>query len=331
VDPLLEKAVRAGGQWLFVSFAGDVHPVDVSASGLGFAPTWPLADAAERAAGWLAGGLQPFAVHASSGRLYALVHQGAKDAHDPGQEVWIYDLEDEAARAEDRSASPRPRSRSARTTRRCSTPPFLGAGARGLRRAQGEAAHDRERASWPGLLQPIAGGASEPHRRAHQSAARGLARAPRGARCSACSGGCSSAAPRCRSAGLARGAPPVGEPSGSGSVDDPESCDYWRYCAIDRYSVLVLRRQREQLSAGTVPAPMTWVGTREPGRRKAYVVSYNDCCGQASCGHCMCNRNEGDRPPYLPWVSNDINWCLGRDNKIAYHCSTAVLVGVADK
>jgi len=76
---------------------------------------------------------------------------------------------------------------------------------------------------------------------------------------------------------------------------------------------------------------MTWVGTcQSPADGKWYVVSYNDCCGTSSCGRCLCNRNQGDRPPYLPWVSNDINWCLGGE-KLAYHCSTAVLVGEADK
>ncbi len=92
-DPLLEKAVRAEGAWLFVSFGGDVVPVEIAASGLAFGARWPLSDAGERAAGWRPGGVQPFALHAGSGRFYALMHQGGKDTHkDPGQEVWVYDL-----------------------------------------------------------------------------------------------------------------------------------------------------------------------------------------------------------------------------------------------
>ena len=92
-DPLLEKAVRAGSQWLFVSFEGDVYPVDASSAELAFGAKWPLSEAQERAAKWLPGGLQPFALHAASGRLYALMHQGAKDTHkDPAQTVWVYDL-----------------------------------------------------------------------------------------------------------------------------------------------------------------------------------------------------------------------------------------------
>jgi methylamine dehydrogenase light chain len=130
---------------------------------------------------------------------------------------------------------------------------------------------------------------------------------------------------------VSRVARAAGAPSGGGGVDDPESCDYWRYCAIDGYLCACCGGSASTCPPGTAPAPMTWVGTcRNPADGKSYVVSYNDCCGKASCGHCMCNRNEGDRPPYLPWVSNDINWCLGGENKIAYHCSTAVLVGLAD-
>ncbi|MGH7291647.1 MAG: methylamine dehydrogenase light chain [Myxococcota bacterium] len=124
---------------------------------------------------------------------------------------------------------------------------------------------------------------------------------------------------------IAAGATPSG-------VQDPSSCDYWRFCAIDGFLCSCCGGSASSCPAGTTPSPMTWVGTcQNPADGKSYVVSYNDCCGTQSCGRCLCNRNEGDRPPYLPWISNDINWCLGSDNRIAYHCSTAVLVSLADK
>ncbi|HEX2485601.1 MAG TPA: amine dehydrogenase large subunit, partial [Myxococcota bacterium] len=93
VDPLTEKAVRRGDEWLFASFEGKVHAVDVSGPELRFAEPWSLFDDAERAASWRVGGNQHLAVHAASGRLYALVHQGPPDTHkDGGREVWVYDL-----------------------------------------------------------------------------------------------------------------------------------------------------------------------------------------------------------------------------------------------
>jgi uncharacterized membrane protein YphA (DoxX/SURF4 family) len=54
---------------------------------------WSLVDDADRTGKWRVGGGQHLAVHAPSGRLYALMHQGEKDTHkNPGTEVWVYDL-----------------------------------------------------------------------------------------------------------------------------------------------------------------------------------------------------------------------------------------------
>ncbi|HEX2483834.1 MAG TPA: amine dehydrogenase large subunit [Myxococcota bacterium] len=92
-DPLTEKAVRRGDEWLFVSFEGMVHPLDVSGPALRPGEPWPLFDEGDRSASWRIGGGQHLAVHAASGRLYALVHQGEKDTHkEPGREAWVYDL-----------------------------------------------------------------------------------------------------------------------------------------------------------------------------------------------------------------------------------------------
>jgi methylamine dehydrogenase heavy chain len=92
-DPVTEKAVRRGNVWLFVSFEGVVHPVDVSGDEIRVGETWPLVDGADRREAWRIGGAQHLAVHAASGRLYALVHQGGVDTHkDAGTEVWVYDV-----------------------------------------------------------------------------------------------------------------------------------------------------------------------------------------------------------------------------------------------
>jgi methylamine dehydrogenase heavy chain len=92
-DPLTEKAVRRANEWLFVSFAGIVQPLDVSGDALKPGERWPLFDDADRRDSWRIGGGQLLALHAPSGRLYALVHQGGPDSHkEPGTEVWVYDL-----------------------------------------------------------------------------------------------------------------------------------------------------------------------------------------------------------------------------------------------
>jgi len=92
-DPLTEKAVRRGDEWLFTSFDGVIHPVNVAGPSLVFGETWSLLDDDDRADEWRIGGAQHLAVHTPSGRLYALMHQGGVDTHkDAGTEVWVYDL-----------------------------------------------------------------------------------------------------------------------------------------------------------------------------------------------------------------------------------------------
>jgi methylamine dehydrogenase heavy chain len=92
-DPLFEAAGRDGEQWTFVSFEGMVHTVDVSGEKPQLGEPWPLLGAADREESWRIGGGQPVALHASSGRLYVLVHQGGKDTHkEAGKEIWVYDV-----------------------------------------------------------------------------------------------------------------------------------------------------------------------------------------------------------------------------------------------
>ena len=110
---------------------------------------------------------------------------------------------------------------------------------------------------------------------------------------------------------------------------DPSSCDYWRYCAMDGFLCDCCGGSANTCPPGTEMSPITWIGTcRNPGDGRNYIISYNDCCGKSSCGACLCQRDEGDRPPYRPDKTNDINWCLGTSSA-AYHCSTAIVVGVA--
>lgn len=95
-DPVTEAAVRYAGQWLFVSFDGIVHPLDVSGEEPRFGRTWSLLSEADREEHWRVAGTQHLAVHAASGRLYSLVRQSEEPLDDPkamdGQEVWVYDL-----------------------------------------------------------------------------------------------------------------------------------------------------------------------------------------------------------------------------------------------
>jgi methylamine dehydrogenase light chain len=110
---------------------------------------------------------------------------------------------------------------------------------------------------------------------------------------------------------------------------DDTTCDYWRYCAIDGFLCSCCGGSVRSCPPGTEMSPVTWIGTcKNPADGKNYIISYNDCCGKHTCGNCFCNRNEGDRPSYLPPKSNDINWCLGTSSTL-YNCSTAIVIGTA--
>ncbi len=93
-DPLTEKGVRAGDTWLFASFEGTMHPLKITrGGGIEAQATWPLFSAPELAQHWRTGGLQHLALHAGTGRLYAIVHRGGPETHkDPGADVWVWDL-----------------------------------------------------------------------------------------------------------------------------------------------------------------------------------------------------------------------------------------------
>jgi methylamine dehydrogenase light chain len=126
-------------------------------------------------------------------------------------------------------------------------------------------------------------------------------------------------------------APRAGQPPEDieGPEGDPLRCEYWRHCAIDGFLCGCCGGSHTSCPPGTEMSPVSWIGTcRNPADGKDYVILYNDCCGKGLCGRCFCNRNEGDRPIYHPYRSNDINWCGGASTQV-YNCSTALLIGLA--
>jgi methylamine dehydrogenase light chain len=114
-------------------------------------------------------------------------------------------------------------------------------------------------------------------------------------------------------------------------ADSPESCDYWKYCAIDGFLCSCCGGTSASCPPGTTPSPIAWVGTcHNAADGRDYMVSYNDCCGKSSCSTCDCSRNEGEKPIYRPSRNNDLNWCLANAD-VNYHCTVSVILGVAEQ
>lgn len=109
IDHLKTNAVAIGDTWYFVSYSGDIYPVDLSGERPRIAKPWALVDHDKKPAGWiralfsmgkagpwLPGGMQLAATHVQRNELYVIVHptfwSGGKGDHDfPGPEVWVYD------------------------------------------------------------------------------------------------------------------------------------------------------------------------------------------------------------------------------------------------
>jgi len=123
--------------------------------------------------------------------------------------------------------------------------------------------------------------------------------------------------PVARDAAAATGIPELG---------DPQSCDYWRYCAFGGFLCSCCGGRHNACPPGAEPSPVTWVGTcRNPVDDIDYLISYNDCCGKAGCERFGCPRTERERPVHYPAKSHNILWCFGTKSH-SYHCTAALVL-----
>jgi methylamine dehydrogenase heavy chain len=91
-DPVFVQGIPAERGYVFLSFLGEVHEVDLSGPQPAFAPPWSLLDGAERGR-WRPGGYQVGAIQRALGRLYVPMHQGGEGTHkEGGTELWVFDL-----------------------------------------------------------------------------------------------------------------------------------------------------------------------------------------------------------------------------------------------
>ncbi|WP_230188922.1 methylamine dehydrogenase light chain [Sphingobium sp. CECT 9361] len=65
---------------------------------------------------------------------------------------------------------------------------------------------------------------------------------------------------------------------------DPRTCEYWRHCAFSGYACDCCGGGISTCPPGTTMSQVTWLGTCiNPHDKRAYLISYSDCCGKPSC------------------------------------------------
>jgi methylamine dehydrogenase heavy chain len=96
-DPVFDRVVYAGGDWILVTHDGLVRQVGVDGERIRLGEPWSMLNEDDRKDGnereqWRPGGEQPFTMHRGSSLLYSLMHKGKVDTQDaPGKEIWVYD------------------------------------------------------------------------------------------------------------------------------------------------------------------------------------------------------------------------------------------------
>jgi len=114
-------------------------------------------------------------------------------------------------------------------------------------------------------------------------------------------------------------------------IGDPQSCEYWRYCAMSGSICACCGGTSHSCPPGTQPSPIAWIGTcRNPVDGLNYLMSYNDCCGKSSCSRCGCHRTERETPVYFNSTSSSIYWCFGVEDT-SYHCTVSLVLAVSEE
>ena len=91
-DPLSEKAALINGVWHFVTYKGEVQPVDVRQGEPHIMTRWWLGNAEERSANWRPAGWHGTAGHRDGLFWVAMTPDGYDGSHkDPAPEIWLFD------------------------------------------------------------------------------------------------------------------------------------------------------------------------------------------------------------------------------------------------
>lgn len=93
-DPVFMHYELVGDRLVLLSYAGQVHAIDLAGEQAKPQAPWPLADAAAVRQKWQPGGYQLFTIEPRTGRLFVGMHRGAREGShkNPADEIWVVDL-----------------------------------------------------------------------------------------------------------------------------------------------------------------------------------------------------------------------------------------------
>lgn len=92
-DPVFVQGVPTKDGYVFLSFLGRVHEIDLSGAQPAFRAPWSLVSSAERGQ-WRPGGTQVGALHRDLRKLFVPMHRGGEGSHKVGgSEIWVFDMQ----------------------------------------------------------------------------------------------------------------------------------------------------------------------------------------------------------------------------------------------
>jgi len=96
VDPVYDRPRPTTSGWLLLSNAGKVFDVTTSGTQIDVSDPWSIVTNEESEEGWFPGGTQFHSIHKALGLMYVAMHQGEQYTHhEPGTEIWVFDLSSE--------------------------------------------------------------------------------------------------------------------------------------------------------------------------------------------------------------------------------------------
>ncbi|MFO1239830.1 MAG: methylamine dehydrogenase light chain [Sphingomonadaceae bacterium] len=98
---------------------------------------------------------------------------------------------------------------------------------------------------------------------------------------------------------------------------DRTQCDYWRTRAIDGFLARAAGKC-QRMPAGHGMGSFHHMDGMHQSAYAAYIIAAMTVVESFARCQCLCNRNEGDRPPVLLQSNNDTNWCLGKKARFTH-------------